>query len=64
MKKARENKKKLLQSIFTQMNFGLQYKIKMLSITKHSIGNICVGLEIYCILQEMAKQGLKRVTSP
>ena len=58
-KRVWRNKKKIIQSSSTQMNFGLQYNIKILCISKHSIRNICDGLKMDFIWRNLPNMALR-----
>ena len=45
-------KKIFIQSIFTQINFGLQSSAKILLLVDSSIENICVNRKMDCILRK------------
>ena len=45
-------KKIFIQSIFTQINFGLQSSAKILLLVDSSIENICVNIKVDCILRK------------
>ena len=41
------------------MNFGLQYRVPILCISKHSIRNICVSSEVNCIWMKWPNMALR-----
>ena len=57
-------KKIFIQSIFTQINFRLQFSITVLCISENSTGNICVSIKVDCILRKKPNKALREMTSP